>query len=246
MTQVDLAAVVALHRERKAKATIVLTPVENPTAYGLVETDAAGNVSRFLEKPKPEEITCNTINAGHLRPRARHLRPDPEGHRLVDRAQLLPVARRARRDLRRVRLRRLLDRHRHAREVRAGAPRHHGPPLSSRRPSRGRRTATGWCRPTPAWRTARSSRVRASSTRAPSSRPARGSRRTRCIGRQCHRGRGRADRRRRSSGPTPGSAATPSVRQSILGRNCHVGRNSMLDGGIVLGDKSLVTDYSKL
>src|SRR5689334_13421040 len=64
MTQVDLAAVIRLHRERRAKATIVLTPVDNPTAYGLVETDADGNVRRFLEKPKPDEITCNTINAG--------------------------------------------------------------------------------------------------------------------------------------------------------------------------------------
>ena len=36
------------------------------------------------------------------------------------------------------------------------------------------------------------------------------------------------------------------VRQSILGRHCHVGRNSILDGGIVLGDKSVVTDYSRL
>src|SRR5512133_1559252 len=64
MTQVDLDAVLRLHRERKARATIVLTPVENPSAYGLVETDEHGNVRRFLEKPKPEEITCNTINAG--------------------------------------------------------------------------------------------------------------------------------------------------------------------------------------
>ena len=64
LTQVDLAAVLRLHRERKAKATIVLTPVDNPTAYGLVETDADGNVRRFLEKPKPDEITCDTINAG--------------------------------------------------------------------------------------------------------------------------------------------------------------------------------------
>ena len=55
---------VALHRERKAKATIVLTPVDNPTAYGLVETDAEGSVRRFLEKPNADEITCNTINAG--------------------------------------------------------------------------------------------------------------------------------------------------------------------------------------
>jgi NDP-sugar pyrophosphorylase family protein len=64
MTSVDVQAVVARHREREAKATIVLTPVENPTAYGLVETDKDGNVSRFLEKPGADEITCNTINAG--------------------------------------------------------------------------------------------------------------------------------------------------------------------------------------
>ena len=64
LTQVDLAAVIRLHRERKARATIVLTPVDNPSAYGLVETDADGNVGRFLEKPKADEITCDTINAG--------------------------------------------------------------------------------------------------------------------------------------------------------------------------------------
>jgi len=64
LTAVDLTAVLKLHRERRAKATIVLTPVENPSAYGLVETDAAGNVQRFLEKPSPDQITCDTINAG--------------------------------------------------------------------------------------------------------------------------------------------------------------------------------------
>jgi NDP-sugar pyrophosphorylase family protein len=64
LTAIDLAAVVRTHRERRAKATIVLTPVDNPSAYGLVETDADGNVRRFLEKPSPDEITCDTINAG--------------------------------------------------------------------------------------------------------------------------------------------------------------------------------------
>ncbi|MGE3176439.1 MAG: sugar phosphate nucleotidyltransferase [Vicinamibacterales bacterium] len=64
LTDVDLPAIIARHRERKAKATIVLTPVENPSAYGLVETDADGNILRFLEKPNPDEITCDTINAG--------------------------------------------------------------------------------------------------------------------------------------------------------------------------------------
>src|SRR5206468_9749341 len=54
LTEVDLAAVIRVHRERRAKATIVLTPVENPGAYGLVETDPAGNIRRFFEKPKPD------------------------------------------------------------------------------------------------------------------------------------------------------------------------------------------------
>ncbi|HYJ94154.1 MAG TPA: NDP-sugar synthase [Vicinamibacterales bacterium] len=64
MTQLDLAAVIRMHRERQARATIVLTPVDNPSAYGLVETDSQSNIKRFIEKPKPEEITTNHINAG--------------------------------------------------------------------------------------------------------------------------------------------------------------------------------------
>jgi NDP-sugar pyrophosphorylase family protein len=64
MTSVDVNAVVAIHRERQARATIVLTPVENPSAYGLVETEPDGRVRRFIEKPGAGEITCNTINAG--------------------------------------------------------------------------------------------------------------------------------------------------------------------------------------
>jgi NDP-sugar pyrophosphorylase family protein len=64
MTQLDLAAVIRMHRERQARATIVLTPVDNPSAYGLVETDEQSNIKRFIEKPKPEEITTNHINAG--------------------------------------------------------------------------------------------------------------------------------------------------------------------------------------
>ncbi len=64
LTDTVLGAVVALHQDRQARATIVLTPVENPSAYGLVETDDEGNVTQFLEKPNPDEITCDTINAG--------------------------------------------------------------------------------------------------------------------------------------------------------------------------------------
>lgn len=64
LTALDLRAVVDLHRARGAQATIVLTPVDSPAAYGLVETDADGNVRAFREKPDPRKITCDTINAG--------------------------------------------------------------------------------------------------------------------------------------------------------------------------------------
>src|SRR6266487_1013977 len=64
LTDLDLKTVIREHNERKAKATVVLTPVKNPSAYGLVETGPDGRIQRFLEKPKADEITCNTINAG--------------------------------------------------------------------------------------------------------------------------------------------------------------------------------------
>src|SRR5207237_2753332 len=64
LTDLDLKSVIREHKDRKAVATIVLTPVENPSAYGLVETEADGRIRRFLEKPKADEITVNTINSG--------------------------------------------------------------------------------------------------------------------------------------------------------------------------------------
>jgi mannose-1-phosphate guanylyltransferase len=65
LTDVDLPAVVQSHRESRARATLVLTPVPNPAAYGLVETDDDGRVTSFVEKPTdPSQIRTDTINAG--------------------------------------------------------------------------------------------------------------------------------------------------------------------------------------
>jgi mannose-1-phosphate guanylyltransferase len=64
LTDVDLAGVVREHRASGAAATLVLTPVPNPAAYGLVEFDGERRVTRFLEKPDPSQITTDTINAG--------------------------------------------------------------------------------------------------------------------------------------------------------------------------------------
>jgi mannose-1-phosphate guanylyltransferase len=63
-TGLDITAMIDFHRQRKAEATIAVTPVDDPTAYGLIETDAEGRISRFLEKPSREEVTTNMINAG--------------------------------------------------------------------------------------------------------------------------------------------------------------------------------------
>ncbi len=65
LTDIDLAAVLAAHRESGAVATIVLAPVDNPRAYGVVETDETGRVTRFLEKPAADcELPTNDVNAG--------------------------------------------------------------------------------------------------------------------------------------------------------------------------------------
>ena len=63
-TDLDITAMIASHLERKAKATIALTPVDDPTSYGLIETNAEGRVTRFLEKPSWNQVTTNMINAG--------------------------------------------------------------------------------------------------------------------------------------------------------------------------------------
>jgi len=82
LTDLDLKTVIREHTERAATATIVLTPVDNPSSYGLVETEEDGRIRRFLEKPKAEEITCNTINAGTyiLEPKVLDLIPTGENH----------------------------------------------------------------------------------------------------------------------------------------------------------------------
>jgi len=65
LTDVDLTAMRRFHHARGSRTTIYLAPVEDPRAYGLVETDDSGRIRRFREKPAPEEaITTNLINAG--------------------------------------------------------------------------------------------------------------------------------------------------------------------------------------
>ncbi len=85
LTDLDITKVIEFHQAKKAMATIVLAPVANPTNFGLVETDANGKVLRFIEKPKAEELAdlnVNTINAGIyiLEPEVLDLIPEGKNH----------------------------------------------------------------------------------------------------------------------------------------------------------------------
>ncbi len=64
MTDLDLQTMLAFHRENESKVTIALTPVDDPTQFGLVEMESNKRIRRFLEKPRAEDITTNLINAG--------------------------------------------------------------------------------------------------------------------------------------------------------------------------------------
>ena len=85
---------VAAHRRRGAVATLHLTPVDDPSAFGVVELDEGGRVRRFVEKPAPGVTDSNLINAGTYVMEPRRARPDRPGSPGVGRAGDVPGARR--------------------------------------------------------------------------------------------------------------------------------------------------------
>jgi mannose-1-phosphate guanylyltransferase len=64
MTDLDITALIAYHEAKGAEGTIHLTPVDDPSRYGVVPIDADGRVIEFVEKPPRDEAPTNWINAG--------------------------------------------------------------------------------------------------------------------------------------------------------------------------------------
>jgi mannose-1-phosphate guanylyltransferase len=64
LSGLELKRLIEKHQETDALATITLTSVEDPTAYGLVEVDHDMVVHRFIEKPAADEATTSLVNAG--------------------------------------------------------------------------------------------------------------------------------------------------------------------------------------
>ncbi len=243
LTQVDLAAVIALHRERKARATIVLTPVDNPTAYGLVETDPAGNIRRFLEKPNADEITCDTINAGIY-----ILEPDtfdriPKNIPWsIERSFFPSLIERKETFVAYVYRGYWID---------IGTPekymqvhrdimdgRYHAAPFNGQAGhvwvSPGARIEEGVVMEGPCY-VDDGAVVKTGARIGPYS----------VVGRQCHvEEHATIDHAILWANTRVSQEAV--VRRSIIGRHCHVGRSAIVENGVVLGDKSVLTDYSRL
>lgn len=64
ITDLDIAAATAYHREKGALATLVLKRADNPLDYGVVLTGADGRVKSFHEKPDWSEVVSDTVNTG--------------------------------------------------------------------------------------------------------------------------------------------------------------------------------------
>ncbi|MBI3260623.1 MAG: hypothetical protein HYZ54_14285, partial [Ignavibacteriae bacterium] len=64
LTDFDISAALDFHKQKGAKATILLTRVPNPLQFGIVMTDSEGRITRFLEKPSWGEVFSDTINTG--------------------------------------------------------------------------------------------------------------------------------------------------------------------------------------
>jgi len=244
LTEIDLASVIALHRERKAKATIVLTPVENPAAYGLVESDADGNIRRFLEKPKPDEITCNTINAGIY-----VLEPDTfdripkDTPWSIERSFFPSLVERKEAFVAYVCDGYWID---------IGTPEKYMQAHRDIMDGRFRSVTRFTELPSRVWM-APSARIEEGVTlegpcfideETVVKRGARLGPYT-VVGRHCHIEEN-ASVEQTIVWANSRISQEATVRHSILGRHCHVGRNAVVANGVILGDKSVITDYSRL
>ncbi len=64
LTDLDLSALVAFHKQHKCIATLVVTPVSDPSKYGVVIMEEGGRITGFQEKPSREEAKSFVANSG--------------------------------------------------------------------------------------------------------------------------------------------------------------------------------------
>ena len=125
LTDLDLTALVAFHRDRGARMTIALHPVDDPSRYGVVATDARRSGHRLHREAAAGHDHGARDQRRHVRRRSGRSGPGPGGPSGVGGVRRLPAAGgpRALRADRRGRL----ARHRDARELPRREPRAHAP-----------------------------------------------------------------------------------------------------------------------
>ncbi|HOW27899.1 MAG TPA: NDP-sugar synthase [Elusimicrobiota bacterium] len=92
LSDMHLSDMFHLHSGKNAEATLALFPVKDPSAFGLIETDSEGRILRFTEKPSPDEITVNTINAGAYLLELSFIRSIPPDKNVSIERDVFPVA----------------------------------------------------------------------------------------------------------------------------------------------------------
>ncbi len=91
LTDSDISELIAFHRRSGAEATISLTPVDDPSGFGVVPTDPSGRVEAFIEKPPRDEAPTNLINAGTYVFEPSVLRRIPTGRRVSIERETFPA-----------------------------------------------------------------------------------------------------------------------------------------------------------
>lgn len=91
LSNINLKQLLDFHKEKKAKVTLTLYSVEDPTAYGLVSLNGDTKVHEFLEKPSFDEITTHWINAGIYILEPQVLKYAPEGQNYSFERELFPT-----------------------------------------------------------------------------------------------------------------------------------------------------------
>lgn len=91
LTDLDIAELLRFHEARGAEATIALHRVEDPSAFGVVPTDADGRVVAFVEKPPPGEAPTDLINAGTYILEPSMIDRIPSGRRVSVEREIFPA-----------------------------------------------------------------------------------------------------------------------------------------------------------
>lgn len=94
LTDLDLGAVMEAHARTGGAGTVVLTPVEDPSAFGLVRLRPDDSVEAFVEKPRPDELRPGEpfrINAGTYLLTADALARIPAGRACSIEREVFPV-----------------------------------------------------------------------------------------------------------------------------------------------------------